>query len=85
MPLCNRPSGIYIFPFFSLKTSPGWLIFDWFFLSRVTPKKARRGGNSYNFISMKPLKAFYVLLWREELKGLDFLCAIIYMYPVPQW
>ena len=90
MPLCNRPSGIYIFPFFSLKTSPGWFIFDlffWliFFLSCVTPKKARRGGNSYNFINMKPLKTFYILLWREELKGLDFLCEIVYMYPVPQW
>ena len=39
-----------------------------FFLSCVTPKKARRGGNSYNFINMKPLKTFYILLWREELK-----------------
>ena len=37
-----------------------------FFLSCVTPKRARRGGNSYNFISMKPLKTFYILLWRSR-------------------
>ena len=37
-----------------------------FFLSCVTPKRARRGGNSYNFISMKPLETFYILLWRSR-------------------
>ena len=87
MPLCNRPSGIYISPFsFSRwKRHRVGLLSIGFFLSCVTPKKARRGGNSYNFISMKRLKTFYILLWREELKGLDFLCEIVYMYPVPQW
>ena len=38
-PLCNRPSGIYILTGFSKKTSLGWLIFQWVFLTWVLPIK----------------------------------------------
>ena len=38
-PLCNRPSGIYILTGFSKKTSLGWLIFQWGFLTWVLPIK----------------------------------------------
>ena len=46
--LCNRPSGIYIFTWFSEKTSPGWLIFHWkFFPTCISPMKAKIGKVDY--------------------------------------
>ena len=65
-PICNRPGGFYIFTGFSEKVSPEWLIFRWlFFLSWLSPIKAKRGGRPYISTCMKPLKASYIFLKRE--------------------
>ena len=59
-PLCNRPSGIYIFSGFSEKKSLGWFIFHWVFhLSCVFHIKAGRGGRPYIFTGMKTLNTLY--------------------------
>ena len=59
-PLCNRPSGIFIFSGFSEKKSLGWFIFHWVFhLSCVFPIKAGRGGRPYMFTGMKTLNTLY--------------------------
>ena len=76
IPLCNRPSGIYIFTGFSEKASLDWSIFHKVFLfSCVVHIKVERGRRPYIFTAT--LNAFYLklLLYREELNDLHFFYA----------
>ena len=59
-----------------------------FFLSCVSPIKAKRGGRPNIFTGMKPLKTFYThcfALARRIKSFTLFLCEIDYLYPPIFW
>ena len=59
-----------------------------FFLSCVSPIKAKRGGRPNIFTGMKPLKTFYTHCFAQarRIKSFTlFLCEIDYQYPPIFW